>query len=94
MEIPGVEYVFKKEIRGQDVWKTVRNFFILPNGKLYPTIATFNRAASDFYIRPYGATQVQIIYDWDYLPADREQIFQSLVRAHRGLIDAVRWKDR
>ena len=65
-------------------------FFILPNGELYPEIASFGRAASDFYIRPFGATQVQVVFNRDYLPQDRNRIFDSLVAAHMDLIDAVR----
>lgn len=94
LRIKGTEYEFTKNERGgseRKLW--VRSFFILPNNTFFPEIASFNRAASDFYIRPFGATQVQVIYDREYLPEDRERIFQDLISAHRDLIEAVRKKD-
>jgi hypothetical protein len=94
LRIKGTEYEFTKtEKDGNERKLWVRSFFILPNDTFYPEIASFNRAASDFYIRPFGATQVQVIYDREYLPEDRERIFQDVIGAHRDLIEAVRKKD-
>jgi len=93
LRIPGKEYEFTRLIEQKDQRKWVRNFFLLPNGKLYPEIASFSRAASDFYVRPYGATQVQVVYDYEYTPNDREQIFQSVIAAHIKLINALRDKN-
>ncbi len=93
LHIPGVEYEFKREIDHNESRLWVRNFFLLPNGTMYPEIASFSRAASHFDIRPYGATQVQVVYDREYLPEDREKIFQSLMTAHMDLIEALRKKD-
>jgi hypothetical protein len=90
LAIPGVEYFFKRQTGGQELTLTVRDFFILPNGKFYPEIASFGRAASYFHIRAFGATQVQVVFNRDYLPQDRDRIFNSLVAAHMDLIDAVR----
>jgi len=90
LAIPGVEYHFSRQMSGQENTLTVRDFFILPNGKFYPEIGSFGRAASDFRIRPFGATQVQVVFNRDYLPQDRDRIFTSLVAAHMDLIDAVR----
>lgn len=94
LRIRGTEYEFTKtEKDGAERKLWVRSFFILPNNTFYPEIGSFGRAASDFYIRPYGATQVQVIYDREYLPEDRERIFVDLIDAHRDLIEAVRKKD-
>ena len=94
LRIKGTEYQFTRTERdGEERKLWVRSFFILPDNTFYPEIASFNRAASDFYIRPFGATQVQVIYDREYLPEDRERIFQDLITAHRDLIEAVRKKD-
>ena len=89
LSIPGVEYAFTRQIGGEENNLTVRDFFILPDGKFYPDISTFGRAASDFRIRPLGATQVQVVFNREYLPADRDRIFDSLMTAHRELLDAV-----
>ena len=89
LHIRGMEYEFKQEVENREKRLWVRNFFVLPNGKFYPDMPSFGRAASDFYVRPYGATQVQILYDREYLPEDRERIFQSLIMAHMDLIKAV-----
>ncbi len=94
LTIPGVEYSFKRKTSaGREEMKVVRDFFILPNGNFYPDLASFKRVASGFAIRNFGATQVQIIYDREYLPEDREIIFQSLIKAHMPLIEAVSKKD-
>ena len=90
LAIPGTEYVFKQVDEGREEWLTVRDFFILPNGTMYPDLATFGRAASNFYIRPYGATQIQVIFKREYLPEDRDAIFSSLIHAHMDLINAVK----
>jgi EpsI family protein len=87
--IPGNEYTFKRESAGREQHLMVRDFFILPDGRFYPDLSSFARAASSFYIRSYGATQVQVIFDRDYLPEDRDEIFNSLIIAHKPLIHAV-----
>lgn len=93
LRFKGTEYQFKQEGTQAEIREWVRNFFLLPNGTTYADIATFGRAASDFAIRPYGAAQVQVILRQEYLPDDRERIFQSLMRAHMDLIGAMRKKD-
>jgi len=93
LRIKGTEYEFTRIEGGQEQHLWVRDFFILPNNTFYADLATFGRAAADFSVRPYGATQVQVIYNQYYSPEDRERIFESLILAHMDLIDAMRSKD-
>jgi len=90
LHIRGREYEFRRSsIDGeQRLW--VRSFFVLPNAMTYPDIGSFGRAAADFQIRPYGATQVQVVYEREYTPEDRERLFDSLIEAHRSLINTLR----
>jgi hypothetical protein len=93
LRLMGTLYEFRRELQGEEHRLWVRNFFLLPNGKICPNIETFNRAAADFYVRPYGATQVQVVYNREYHPEDMERIFVSLISAHMDLIEALRKKD-
>ncbi|HVT80221.1 MAG TPA: exosortase-associated EpsI family protein [Phycisphaerae bacterium] len=93
LRITGKEYEFKREYEHREERLWVRNFFLLPNGRIFPEISSFSRAASDFYIRPYGATQVQVVFNREYLPEDRERIFRSIIAAHLNLLNALRDKN-
>jgi hypothetical protein len=90
--IRGREYEFRRRTLNGEERLWVRNFFVLPNGMTYPDIGAFGRAAADFQIRPYGAAQVQVIYEREYTPEDRERIFAALIGGHRALIDVIRGK--
>jgi hypothetical protein len=92
LRIRGMEYEFVMQREGEQR-RWVRDFFILPNGAFYPDKESFDRAEWGLDIRPYGATQVQVIFDGEDSASARDRGLEEMIREHRELIEAVKGKD-
>ncbi len=68
----------------------IRDFFILPNGKIVPDMEGVNAAAKDYRELAYGVAQVQLLFDASVGGAERDAIFSTLIGANRPLIDVLR----
>ena len=87
LTIPGCEYQFGMIHTGGTQRIIVRDFFILPDGRLFPDLATFRREAAAFKVRPFGAAQVQVVFHGE---GDRDIIYQQFMQHYLPLIQATR----
>ena len=87
LTVPGTEYSVTWP-GGQRM--TIRNFFVLPNGKIVADMESVNAAAKDYRELAYGVAQVQLLFDASVGEAQRDAAFSSFVSANRRLIDALR----
>ena len=85
--VPGTEYSVTWPT-GQQM--TIRNFFVLPNGKIVADMESVNAAAKDYRELAYGVAQIQLLFDASVGGAERDAVFSSFVGANRRLVDALR----
>jgi Protein of unknown function (DUF3485) len=71
----------------------IRNFFVLPSGKLARDMESVIAAAKDQQELVYGVAQFQVLFDASVGGAERDAIFNTLIEAHRPLIDVLRQGD-
>ena len=89
LRIEGMQYQFVSN-RFETVRETVvDNFMVLPNGSTCRDLRGVGRAAKDFRQRAFGAAQVQVITDVSMTAEERREVFETVVRGHRELIDAI-----
>jgi hypothetical protein len=87
LSVTGTEYVI--------VWPdktntTVRNFFVLPNGRIVRDMDSVIAAAKDYRELVYGVTQIQILFDASVGEAERDEIFAGLIGPNQDLIATLR----
>jgi hypothetical protein len=87
LSIDGTEYVVT---RPGGERQTIRNFFVLPNGKIVRDRESVNAAAKDYREVVYGVAQVQLLFDASVGGAERDRIFAELIGPNQGLVDALR----
>lgn len=87
MTVPGTEYTITWPTGYRQV---IRNFFVLPNGRIAADMESVNAAAKDYRELAYGVAQVQLLFDASVGEAERDEVFGSLVGANRRLIDVLR----
>ena len=87
MSVDGTEYVIT---RPSGERTTIRNFFILPNGKIVRDMESVNAAAKDYRELVYGVAQVQLLFDASVGGAERDQIFAELIGANADLVATLR----
>jgi hypothetical protein len=85
--ITGTEYVVDRPSGEQTI---IRDFFILPSGKIAPDLDSVNAAAKDYRELVFGVAQVQVLFDASVGEAQRDQIFAELIGPSRGMIEALR----
>ena len=89
LEIPGTEYVVTWP--GPDnMSRTIRNFFVLPNGKMVRDMESVGAAAKDYQELVFGVTQIQILFEASVGEVERDRIFAELIGPNAGLIDTLR----
>ena len=69
---------------------TIRNFFVLPNGKIARDMEGVNAAAKDHRELDYGVAQIQLLFDASVSAAERDEIFADLIGSNPDLIAALR----
>ena len=87
VQIPGREYQVTFP-GGQQI--AIRNFFVLPNGKMVRDMNDVTTAAKDYRELVYGVAQVQLLFDGKTNTADRNEIFAQVIGSNLGLIDMLR----
>ena len=70
--------------------QTIRNFFVLPSGKIERDMESVVAAAKDQQGLVYGVAQIQLLFDASVGEAERDAIFSTVIGANRPLIDALR----
>jgi hypothetical protein len=86
LTIPGTEYTVTWPNGQQTV---IRNFFVLPNGRIVADMESVNAAAKDYRELAYGVAQVQLLFDASVGGAERDAMFSSLIGANRRLIEVL-----
>ncbi len=90
-KIPGMEYVFRGQGFGSTL--TVNNFILVP-GEIGRDMQALDDRIGDYTSRFYGAAQLQVVFrDTGLSPAERDTIFQEMIRYHMPIIDAIRSGD-
>jgi hypothetical protein len=89
LAVAGTEYVI---LRPSGEQTTIRNFFVLPRGKIVRDMETVNAAAKDYRELVFGVTQVQLLFDASVGEAQRDEIFAEFIGAApmRAMLDALR----
>jgi hypothetical protein len=90
LAIDGTEYVIT---RPGGERQTIRNFFVLPSGRIVRDMESVNAAAKDYREVVYGVAQVQLLFDASVGGAERDEIFAELIGPNEGLVDALRSSD-
>jgi exosortase len=69
---------------------TIRNFFVLPNGKIARDMEGVNAAAKDHRELDYGVAQIQLLFDASVGAPERDQIFIDVIGSNQDLIATLR----
>jgi exosortase len=87
MSIDGTEYTITRPSGEQTI---IRDFFVLPSGKIVRDMESVNAAAKDYRELVFGVAQIQILFDASVGGAERDQIFAELIGPSRDTIEALR----
>jgi hypothetical protein len=87
--IPGYEYRFASEPASGLPSLVVMNTMLLPDGEFHEDMAAVRKTASRLRRRSWGAGQIQVLVDESLAPAQRDEVFVSLVQAHWALIKSI-----
>ena len=77
--ITGTEYEFRQTTATASTRTAVYNFLVAPDHGVMPDMAGFNRVAENYPRRFYGAAQFQVVMNADLPPAERNEIFTTLM---------------
>ncbi len=78
-ELPALRYEFVRRSERGEMGITVYNAFILPSGEVTTSMREVRRASSDYEMRPYGAAQIQVLFD-DTVPAGEHAMVLAEMR--------------
>ena len=87
LSLTGVEYVVTRP-RGDQL--IIRNFFVLPNGRIVRDMDSVIAAAKDYRELVYGVAQIQLLFDASVGGAERDQIFAQWIGSNQDLIASLR----
>ena len=91
--IPGTEYSFVGTIPASEdraaEKMTIRNFFVLPGGRMEKDMAGVDATVKNYRMLPYGVAQIQLLFDGSVALRDRDRIFAALIANNARLIDAL-----
>ncbi len=90
MHIDGTEYEFKRHMGAQQQHIFAEDFLIMPDGTFVRDMAGFQRLAYDYHKHYYGAAQIEVVFDADTLPADRQADVDLIVTACEPMLDVIR----
>ena len=68
----------------------IRNFFVLPNGRIVRDMDSVIAAAKDYRELVYGVAQIQLLFDASVGGAERDQIFAQWIGSNQDLITSLR----
>jgi hypothetical protein len=86
LEIPGREYTVN---RPNGTTMFIRDFFILPDGRMVRDMEGVDASAKDFRQTVYGVAQIQVLFDASVGEAQRDKAFATIVGAYRPVIDTL-----
>jgi hypothetical protein len=69
--------------------RTIRNFFVMPNGQIVRDMESVNRSAKDYRELVFGVAQIQLLFDGSVDAPACEQIFTELLGANPELITTL-----
>ncbi len=87
LSITGVEYVVT---RPNSQILIIRNFFVLPNGKIVRDMDSVVAAAKDYRELVYGVAQIQLLFDASVGEVERNQIFAQMMGSNQDLLGSLR----
>ena len=90
MNITGVEYEFTMQGAATQGHIYVDDFFVMPDGSFVPDMTQFNRVSADYRKRYYGAAQVEVTFNANTLPQDRDARLGTFVGACEPLLNVIR----
>ena len=73
--------------------RIIRNFFVLPSGKIVADMEGVNAAAKDYRELVFGVTQIQLLFDATVPAEKRDSIFAELLGPNQPMIQALRHND-
>ena len=90
LRIAGTAYMFTATRRALPAAQHVYNFILLSDGRVCRGMNEVDDVARDARKKFFGASQVQVIFDDTISQRERDEIFTSVVRAYRPLLDTIR----
>lgn len=85
----GTEYRFVSSRMDRLGSIIVCNFMLLPNGNTCPDMDGVDLVARDRLRRFFGAAQIQLVFDSNTTPQQREEILKMLVHSYKPVIDRI-----
>lgn len=95
--IKAVRYEFRRSAFDQDRWLVVYDFFAIPGQGLPLDMAAVRRAAADYTARPFGAAQIQVVFDGHRAIAEESQVVAALLTPVEPVISLLsdpKWRSR
>ena len=90
LEITGYQYRFSYHQPQGISRMVIRNFMVMPDGRILPDIRGVRRAAADYTSRFYGAAQIQLVTSDRMTERRRSEVFQQIVGANLDVVEAIR----
>jgi len=82
-------YAFRQRSFPTDKSIRIYSFFVIPGQGFVTDIKSVRGAAEDYRVRPYGAAQVQVLFDSRVPPAESDAAFVDLLANLSPLLDAL-----
>lgn len=89
-DLPALRYEFVRRADGGQAGITVYNMFILPTGEVTTQMKDVRRASSDYEMRPYGAAQIQVLFDRSVPESDHPRVLEEMRRIADPVVSVLR----
>jgi hypothetical protein len=89
ISIPGYEYRFASAPGGGLSSLVVMNTMLLPDGAFHQDMDAVRKTAARLRLRSWGAGQIQVLVDESLSTAQRDAVFESMVRIHWPLLTSI-----
>jgi hypothetical protein len=93
LDVPFAVYQFKRTELNREIRCVIYNCFVLPRGGLVTSMSQVTSASADYRTRPYGAAQIQVIFDSSTPEAERTEALGDLLAPFGPVIDSMFVKD-
>ena len=88
-QVPIAEYSFTRPELQQGLSRAIYDFFILPAGGFVTDMDQVRKASGDYRARPYGAAQIQVIFDSKVPEAQRLELLRTFLEPFAPVIDRL-----
>jgi Protein of unknown function (DUF3485) len=92
-QVPMEMYEFSRTEVNHFVQCIIYDFFVLPRGGLATDMSQVVRASADHHTRPYGAAQVQVIFDAGMPESERLETLHDLLTPLGPVVEMMQLKD-